>query len=61
MARNSKLPLPPPFLKRVWLEMRHASPIALLIRFASLLLAAEFKLRFDKPITIIVGENGVGN
>jgi len=61
MARHSKKPssLPPPFLKRVWLDpARVADRTA--YPFCIPLLAADFELRFDKPITIIVGENGVG-
>src|SRR3954469_3724900 len=60
MARkNRQINLPAPYLKRVWLdpsrvEDREAYPYCLPF------LSDEFELAFDKPITIIVGENGVG-
>jgi predicted ATPase len=51
--------LPQPYLKRVWLDSeaiidRKAYPWCLP------LFRGEFELSFDKPITIIAGENGVG-
>jgi predicted ATPase len=60
MARkNRQINLPAPYLKRIWLdpsrvEDREAYPYCLPF------LSDEFELAFDKPITIIVGENGVG-
>ena len=60
MARkNRPINLPAPYLRRVWLdpsriEDRKAYPYCLPF------LSDEFELAFDKPITIIVGENGVG-
>ena len=60
MARKNRLiNLPPPYLKRLWLdpsriEDRKAYPYCLPF------LTDEFELSFDKPITIIVGENGTG-
>jgi predicted ATPase len=60
MARkNRPINLPAPYLKRVWLdpsriEDRKAYPYCLPF------LSDEFELSFDKPITTIVGENGVG-
>jgi predicted ATPase len=60
MARkNRPINLPAPYLKRVWLDPsrigdRKAYPYCLPF------LSDEFELAFDKPITIIVGENGVG-
>lgn len=60
MARRQRFTsLPPPFLKRVWLELdrdadRAGYPLNLpLFRHG-------FDLDFDQAITIIVGENGVG-
>jgi predicted ATPase len=52
--------LPPPYLKRVWLDPgadvdRLAYPFCL-----PLFKGGEFDLRFDTSITIIAGENGVG-
>src|ERR1700750_1702428 len=60
MARKDRpINLPAPYLKRVWLDPsrirdREAYPYCLPF------LNDEFELAFDKPITIIVGENGVG-
>jgi predicted ATPase len=60
MARkNRPINLPAPYLRRLWLdpervEDRKAYPYCLPF------LSDEFELSFDKPITIIVGENGVG-
>lgn len=57
--RNRPINLPAPYLKRIWLEPskitdREAYP------FCLPLLRDDFELRFDKAITIIVGENGTG-
>lgn len=60
MARkNRTVNLPAPYLRKVWLdpsriEDRKAYPYCLPF------LGDGFELAFDKPITIIVGENGVG-
>jgi predicted ATPase len=60
MARKDRpINLPAPYLKRVWLDPsrigdRKAYPYCLPF------LSDEFELSFDKPITTIVGENGVG-
>jgi predicted ATPase len=57
--RNRTIDLPAPYLKRVWLdpsriEDRKAYPFCLPF------LLDDFELSFDRPITIIVGENGTG-
>ena len=57
--RSKPINLPAPYLKRIWLEpsriaSREAYP------FCLPLLRDDFELRFDKAITIIVGENGTG-
>jgi predicted ATPase len=57
--RNRTIDLPAPYLRRVWLdpsriEDREAYPFCLPF------LQDEFELSFDRPITIIVGENGTG-
>src|ERR1700684_3634747 len=57
--RNRTINLPAPYLKRVWLdpsriEDRKAYPFCLAF------LRDDFELSFDRPITIIVGENGTG-
>lgn len=60
MVRRRKDPgLPAPFLKRVWLDEedildRQAYPFVLPF------LKDGFELRFEEPVTVIVGENGVG-
>ncbi|RYY23161.1 MAG: ATP-binding protein [Sphingomonadales bacterium] len=60
MARPRHTTLPPPYLKRVWLDPeasgdRDAYPLSL-----PLFRNGDFELSFDTPITIIAGENGVG-
>src|SRR6202161_2951160 len=57
--RNRTINLPAPYLKRVWLdpsriEDRKAYPFCLAF------LLDDFELSFDRPITIIAGENGTG-
>src|SRR3979411_2043362 len=57
--RNRPINLPAPYLRRLWLESsriddRKAYPFCLPF------LGDDFELNFDKPITIIVGENGTG-
>src|ERR1700723_2574395 len=57
--RNRTINLPAPYLKRVWLdpsrvEDREAYPFCLPF------LLDDFELSFDRPITIIAGENGTG-
>ena len=60
MARRSTpTSLPPPFLRRVWLdEARVADKAA--YPFCLPLFRNGFEWDLEKPITIIVGENGVG-
>lgn len=63
MARRARTTsLPPPFLKRVWLpdealaaQDQRTYPFSLPI-----VLGGGFDLRFERPITILVGENGSG-
>ena len=57
--RNRDINLPAPYLKRLWLDPsrvpdREAYPFCLPF------LQDNFELSFDRPITIIVGENGTG-
>ena len=57
--RNRPINLPAPYLRRLWLDPaliadRDAYPYCLPF------LTDEFELSFDRPITIIVGENGIG-
>jgi predicted ATPase len=57
--RNRTIDLPAPYLKRLWLDPsriadRKAYPFCLPF------LRDDFELCFDRPITIIAGENGTG-
>src|SRR6202046_1643890 len=57
--RNRTINLPAPYLKRIWLdpsriEDRKVYPFCLPF------LLDDFELSFDRPITIIAGENGTG-
>jgi predicted ATPase len=60
MAKQRLTSLPPPWLKRIWLDStvevdRTGYPFCL-----PLFQGSEFELIFDRPVTIIVGENGSG-
>jgi predicted ATPase len=57
--RNRPINLPAPYLKRVWLD-RDQVEDADAYPFCLPFLRDEFELDFDRPITIIVGENGTG-
>ncbi len=59
MPKKREINLPAPYLKRLWLDParvpdREAYPFCLPF------LADDFELRFERAITIIVGENGTG-
>ena len=57
--RNRTIDMPAPYLKRVWLDTsRVADPAA--YPFCLPFLQDEFELSFDRAVTIIVGENGMG-
>jgi predicted ATPase len=57
--RNRPIALPAPYLRRISLDVTGiADPTR--YPFSLPLLAAGFELVFDKPITILVGENGTG-
>ncbi len=60
MARNNRpINLPAPYLKRVWLEPdKVGDPEA--YPFCLPFLRDGLELTFERPITIIVGENGTG-
>jgi len=51
--------LPAPYLRRVWLDRTKIADAAH-YPFCLPMFADEFELNFNKPITIIVGENGTG-
>ncbi|SEM37168.1 Predicted ATPase [Bosea lupini] len=57
--RRTQTRLPAPFLRRIWLD-RDAVPDADAYPWCLPFLREDFELSFDKPITIIVGENGTG-
>lgn len=59
MRRNRTINLPAPYLRRIWLESsRVADPTA--YPFCLPFLHNDFELGFDRAVTIIVGENGMG-
>jgi predicted ATPase len=60
MAKYRHTTLPPPYLKRVWLDLSPDTNRAAYPWCLPLFRTGEFELLFDKPITIIAGENGVG-
>src|SRR4029077_11620034 len=57
--RNRDIGMPAPYLRRIWLDpTRVPDPEA--YPFCLPFLRDDFELSFDRPITIIVGENGTG-
>lgn len=58
-AKKFATRLPPPFLKRVWLDLDRVTDAAA-YPFCIPLFAKGFELTFRNPVTIIVGENGTG-
>lgn len=59
MARRQRFTsLPPPFLKRVWLDHQPSDADRYPLNLP--LFRHGFDLTFDRAITIVVGENGVG-
>ena len=61
MARPKKhTSLPPPYLKRVWLDDERVPDRAAYPFCLPLFRDPGFELGFDRPVTIIVGENGTG-
>jgi len=60
MARKKRtINLPPPYLRRVWLDAAQVRDRAA-YPFCLPFLQDGFELDFDHAITIIVGENGTG-
>src|ERR1700694_2764616 len=57
--RNRPINLPAPYLRRLWLDPSRIAARAA-YPFCLPFLQDEFELGFDRPITIIVGENGTG-
>ena len=60
MARYQQRTLPPPYLKRVWLDEKAIYDRAAYPYCLPLFKGGTFELAFDRPVTIIAGENGVG-
>lgn len=59
MPKYRHTTLPPPYLKRVWLDSNATGLVRLSVLPASVR-DRNFELTFDRPVTIIAGENGVG-
>jgi predicted ATPase len=60
MARKQRpSALPPPYLKRIWLDETKVGDAAA-YPFCLPFLRKDFSLDFDRAITVIVGENGTG-
>ena len=57
--RNRTINLPAPYLRRVWLDPTLVTDRAA-YPFCLPFLRDAFELDFDRPITVIVGENGTG-
>ncbi|MEG6509420.1 AAA family ATPase [Methyloligella sp. 2.7D] len=57
--RRSGTKLPAPYLKQIWLDDTRV-PSKIDYPFCLPFLRGDFELRFEQPITIIVGENGTG-
>ena len=61
MARTKwKSSLPPPYLKRVWIDDEEASDRSEYPLCLPMFRDPGFEINFDKAVTIIVGENGTG-
>lgn len=58
-SRKRDIRLPAPYLKKIWLDAGKVRDPAL-YPFCLPLFRRGFELNFEKPITIIVGENGTG-
>jgi predicted ATPase len=61
MARRYRhTSLPPPYLKHIWLDPEAEADWNAYPWCLPMFSKRAFELRFDKPVTIIAGENGVG-
>ncbi len=60
MAKYRHTTLPPPYLKRIWLDEDADYDRAVYPYCLPLFKGGTFELAFDRPVTIIAGENGVG-
>jgi predicted ATPase len=59
VARSRPVNLPAPYLRRIWLDPALV-PDRTRYPFGLTTFGDDFELVFDKPVTIIVGENGTG-
>ena len=59
LRRKRTIEMPAPYLRRVWLDPSRIADRAA-YPFCLPFLRDDFELSFDRPITIIVGENGTG-
>jgi predicted ATPase len=59
LKRNRTISLPAPYLKKVWLDPSRVTDAAA-YPFCLPFLTTGFELGFDRAVTIIVGENGMG-
>src|SRR5258708_27066422 len=57
--RNRTINMPAPYLRRIWLDATRVTDRAA-YPFCLPFLHDDFELSLDRPITIIVGENGTG-
>ena len=57
--RNRTIDMPAPYLRRVWLDPSRIADRAA-YPFCLPFLQGDFEQEFDRPVTIIVGENGTG-
>ena len=57
--RDRTIDMPAPYLRRIWLDPSRIADRAA-YPFCLPFLRDDFELSFDRPITIIVGENGTG-
>jgi predicted ATPase len=57
--RNRTINLPAPYLKRVWLDAARVAD-STVYPFCLPFLTGNFELGFERAVTIIVGENGMG-
>ncbi len=60
MARSRQTRLPPPYLRKVWLDEGADVDPTSYPYCLPLFRGGAFELVFDRPVTIIAGENGVG-
>ena len=60
MAKYKHTSLPPPYLKRVWIDEEKVTDRAAYPFCLPMFREPNFELEFDTPVTIIVGENGTG-